>query len=257
METAYKWPEGEKIVYIRPPHEVYEGKLGNFYDPKCFPELQIIRDNWEGIRDEIFEYENRNGLLRGVSSYTPPENTENLWTNLYLMNYLWKFHKNRKKLPFTTSLIEQIPNCTYATVSILPGMTDIYPHFGDTNVIMRSHIGLLIPKPYPTIAIKVGQDEVGWEDGGMICFPISNEHSVWNRSSERRYILIVDIVPEIHKHMRFAICSRALGNQSFIFFYKKFKFVQEFPNFVHEVMISIATLMWRIYLPIQRNLKFL
>lgn len=257
QSTEFNLPEGEEIVYVRPPVEQYNGSLPNFYEPAAFPNLKILKDNWKEIRDEVLAYEKKIGLLNDMDSHTPPDNTKNLWSHTYLMSYLRIFHRNRKKFPVFSKIIDQIPNCTYATISILPPDTEILPHFGDTNGVIRTHLGLVVPAPYPAIAIKVGQEERGWEEGELLCFTIVNKHEAWNRSPYRRYIVILDFVPNELAHRKMEIVCNTLGSQSFTFLYKKFAFVRRLPSFIHIMCCKLFTLAWRMYLPIQRRFEFL
>ncbi|MCB9256475.1 MAG: aspartyl/asparaginyl beta-hydroxylase domain-containing protein [Chitinophagales bacterium] len=253
----YKWDEQEKLEFVRPPEEKYFGRLPNFYKPEIFPELKVLKDNWKAIRDEVLAYEAKMGVLKDMDSHTPPTNTENQWSHTYLMSYLRIFHKNRKKFPFLSSIIDQIPNCTYATISILPPNTEILPHYGDTNGVVRTHLGLVIPAPYPEIAIKVGEEERGWEEGELMCFTIVNKHQVWNRSSKRRYIVILDFIPDLLKDRKMEIVTKTLGSQSFTFLYDKFAIVRYLPNFSYPILCALFTIIWRFYLPIQRRFEFL
>lgn len=257
QKEAYLWPEGEEIVYLRPPKEEYNGNLEYFFDPRLFPELQPLVDNWQAMRDEILGYEKEHGEVAEMDSHAPPENTKAQWSHIYLMNYLWKFHRNLRRFPFISSVIEQIPNAVYATISVLPPHTDIKPHFGNCNGIVRAHIGLVIPAPAPACAIQVGDEMHGWEEGGLLAFTIVNRHSAWNQSDRRRYIMIIDIVPEMHRHRTMELCSRNLGTSAFIVLYDRFALVRKLPDRVHELMISLFSLFWRLYLPVQRRFSFL
>ncbi len=253
----YIWPEGEKIVYLRPPKEEYLGSLDYFYSPSIFPELQPLVDNWERMRDEILQYEKQMGIVKEMDSHAPPTNTEKQWSLTYLINYLWMFHKNLERFPVIADVVNQIPNAVFATISILPPHTDILPHCGNTNGIVRAHIGLIIPVPAPTCAIKVGDETHGWQEGGLLTFTIVNRHAAWNRSEHRRYIVIVDIIPEMFKHRTMEICSNNLGTSTFNVLYDRFAIVRWMPEGVHGLMCGIFSLFWRLYLPIQRRLKFL
>jgi beta-hydroxylase len=255
--TAYVWPEGEELVFVRPPVEEYHGSLDYFYDPKLFPELEPLVKNWEAIRDEILNFEKLNGELKGMSSVNPANVYGGQWTLIYLFSFSRMFHKNRARFPITTSVLDQIPNAVFSAISVLPAGAEITPHYGDTNGIVRSHLALVVPAPHPTIAIKVGDEEMGWKEGEMICFVNVQKHQVWNRSDKRRYVLMVDFVPRILQHRTKEICAKGLGSQSFIFVYKAFPFVKHLPAFVHQLMVHVATAIWWVYLPIQRRLKFL
>jgi len=253
----FTWPEGEKLIFVRPPKEEYHGNLARFYDPDLFPELAPLKENWKGIRDEVLEFERNHGFLNIMNSLSPAKTEGGNWNLTYLVSFLWKFHKNRKLFPFTTSVVDQIPNLVFAGISILPPHTEIKPHYGDTNGIIRTHLALVIPAEYPTIAIRVEDEERGWKEGELICFINVRKHCVWNRSPHRRYVLMVDFIPKNLQHRTMEICSKALGSQSFIFFYKRMKLVRMMPKFMHDAMCQMFAVIWRLYLPIQRRFEFL
>src|SRR5690554_1184679 len=124
----FEWPKGEELVYVRPPNESYFGKLKPFYDSSAFPELQPLVDNWEGIRDEILEFEAKLGHIKFMNTLSHAEiGGEGMWSLTYLMSFRRKFHKNIDLFPFIWSVIEQIPNCVFAGISILPPKTEIKP----------------------------------------------------------------------------------------------------------------------------------
>jgi hypothetical protein len=252
------WPKTEKIVFLRPPNEKYNGSLDSFYSPDLFPELALLKENWQGIRDEVLEYEKKNGALASINALSAPETSgEGKWSLIYLSCFNYKYHKNRSKFPFISSVIDQIPNCVLAGISMLPPYTQIKPHFGDTNAIVRTHLALVIPAEYPIIAIKVGEEERGWKEGELLCFINVNKHSVWNNSCERRYVLMFDFVPKILEHKTMEICTKGWGYKTFIFLYENSVMVRMMPNFIQEIMCSFFTLLWRIYLPMQIRFKVL
>lgn len=256
--SEFVWPEGEEIVYLRPPHEGYYGKLKPFYEVAAFPELQPLIDNWKGIRDEILGFEAKNGHLNIMNSLSPAQvEGPGKWNLTYLMSFRWMFHKNISYFPFTWSVVQQVPNCVFAGISILPPHTEIKPHYGDTNAIVRAHLGLIVPAPHPDIAIHVGEEERGWEEGKMLCFINVTQHWVWNNTDHRRYVLMFDFIPKPLVHRTNEICSRALGSQSFIFFYKRWAWVRALPEFTHGIICRLFAIVWRIYLPIQRKFKCL
>ena len=251
----FEWPRGEEIVYLRPPREEYHGNLPNFYPPELFPELNILKENWEAIRDEIIAYEKEQGSIKGMGSYSPAAVSGTDWSTINLMSYMVLFHKNRAKFPVLTSLTDQIQNCTTVTISVLSPHTEIKPHYGDTNGVIRAHLGLIVPDPYPTIALKVGDEERGWVDGELLLFTIVQRHMAWSRSDKKRYVLIIDFVPKVLGDKQTEICRKTLGSQTYIFLYKRISFFKYLPEFVASFSCFLLSALWIFLLPIQRRIK--
>jgi hypothetical protein len=257
-DQQFKWPDGEELVYLRPPEEVYHGSLPSFYEPVWFPELTPLKENWEAIRDEILAYEKNRGNIKGISSYSPAQTSDaSAWSTLNLMSYGVLYHKERKDFPVLSQITDAIPNITTVTISILAPHTEIKPHYGDTNGVIRAHLGLIVPDPYPVIAMRVGNEERGWKDGELLLFTIVQRHMVWSKSDKRRYLLIVDFVPKVLGDRQNEICAKTLGSQTYIFLYRRIALFRHLPEFVASGFCFIFSIFWRIFLPIQRRVKFI
>jgi aspartyl/asparaginyl beta-hydroxylase (cupin superfamily) len=241
-------------IFFRSP--TYNGKLPYFYNQKDFPQLDVVKRNWKIIWEEVENYEKSNGLISGINTFTPPELTgENPWNNIYLENFMWRFHSNRSHFPKTCELLACIPNCTLAAISILSPNSKIEPHYGDTNAVIRCHLGLKIPAAAPECAIKVGNEVEGWRDGEITMFSEAHLHNTWNNTNQRRYLLVFDIIHEHLLKKKKWICSKVLGVQSFVFFESRISFIRKTPIFISKIIILLFSIFWFIFLPIQRKLK--
>jgi Aspartyl/Asparaginyl beta-hydroxylase len=69
-----------------------------------------------------------------------------------------------------------------------PGTT-LTPHCSWDGFRMRLHLGLRVPEG---CGIRVGTESRQWEEGRVLVFHDSFEHETWNRSQQRRVVLIVD-----------------------------------------------------------------
>ncbi len=251
-------PQKEELVaLIR--DQRYEGNLPRFFSPEHFPELEILRSNWKGIRDEILNFEKQNGEIMGLNSnpYVAPQFEGINWSNIFLENFTIRHHKNRKKFPFLSSLIDQIPNCTFAVISILSPHTVIKPHYGDTNGIVRGHLGLIIPDSLPGCGIKVGDEEQGWVEGEWTLFTEAYLHGSWNHTSQKRYLIVVDIVPKFMGVKLITACTKLLGAQSFNYLENRFPIFKKIPDTSVPILTFLIALGWRLYLPLQRRIWFL
>lgn len=236
----------------------YHGTLPLFYSPDDFPELNVLKNNWQVIFREIQDYESEYGSISGINTLSPPGlSSTNAWNNIYLENFLWQFHVNRKHFPETCKVLAQIPGCTLAVITVLSPQGSIEPHYGDTNAVIRCHLGLQIPAPYPACGIRVGNQEQGWKNGELTVFSEAHYHHVWNRTNEKRYLLVVDIVHPQWSREKEWICARVLGAQSYIFFEKRIPFLQKLPYSFLAPIHLVFSLIWRAYLPIQRKMAFL
>lgn len=256
-DQQFIWPEGEEIVYLRPPKEEYHGRLPNFYPPEWFPELNILKENWVAIRDEILAYEKEQGVITGIGSYSPAAVSGNDWSTINLMSYMVLFHKNRAKFPVLTKVTDQIGSITTVTISVLSPQTVIKPHYGDTNGVIRAHLGLVVPDPGPTIALEVGGEARGWEEGELLLFTIVQRHTAWSRSDRKRYVLLIDFVPKVLGAKQTEICAKTLGSQSYIFLYKRIGFFKHLPEFMASFLCSFFSALWMLLLPIQRRVKLI
>ncbi len=110
--------------------------------------------------------------------------------------YFWgKEEKNNcDACPELNRFLKTIPGMLSAGISRLAPQTSIHPHFGDTNMIARCHLGLSIPTGLPSCGIKVKDETRAWENGKWLVFCDAHQHSAWNQTDQFRYILIVDVV---------------------------------------------------------------
>jgi hypothetical protein len=98
-----------------------------------------------------------------------------------------------------------------ASFNLLEPGTTIKPHRGDTNAIIRCHLGLEIPGPAPDCAFRVGTETRGWKEGELFMFCDAHPHTAWNNTSKRRLVFIVDILRPEFVDQKVSICSRVLS----------------------------------------------
>jgi aspartyl/asparaginyl beta-hydroxylase (cupin superfamily) len=244
------------LIHIR--ESKYSGALPCFYQAGDFPELQALQENWQLIWEEVKAYENNKGHITGMNVYTPPDlSSPSAWNNIYFDNYSWRFHQNRKHFPKTSALLDALPGCTHSGISVLSPNSSIAAHYGDTNAVIRCHLGLYIPAPFPDCGIRVGKEEKGWTAGELVIFTEAHYHTAWNHSPERRYLLIFDFIHPKWEKQKYNICAQVLGAQTYVYFEEKFPVLKKIParflSFIHRPL----SMLWRMYLPLQRSFKFL
>lgn len=170
----------------------YHGPLPAFYDDVNWQGLIEAEQAFSIIKSEI------EALLSAKNNSLEPYFNSSLTNGKWevLNFYFWgeANEKNCAACPELNRLLKNIPGLLTATVSKLSPHTDIHPHMGDTNLIARCHLGLVIPAKLPDCGIDVNNEQRSWEEGKWLIFCDAYKHSAWNRTNESRFILLVDIV---------------------------------------------------------------
>jgi ornithine lipid ester-linked acyl 2-hydroxylase len=160
-----------------------------------FPFLQNFTDNWEKIRDEAQEILKSREAIPAFQEVSPDQAmiaTGKNWRTFFLYGFGEQLKKNCAKAPFTSSLLERVPNIEIAWFSILSPGYHIPPHQGVTKGILRAHLGLIIPKNREKCRISVDGQIKHWKPGEIFVLDDTFEHEVWNDTEEERVILIFD-----------------------------------------------------------------
>jgi aspartate beta-hydroxylase len=76
-------------------------------------------------------------------------------------------------------------------VSRMRAGTHIAAHRGPTNLRLRCHLGIAVPRG--DCAIRVSDETRRWTEGRCLVFDDYFEHEAWNHTSEDRIVLIVDL----------------------------------------------------------------
>ena len=183
-----------------------------FHDPEDFPWVKTLEDNWRPIKEEVeallARREDRLSPYFHASMVFPPQS----WKTLGFRFWTYRMHENCRDCPKTAKILESIPNLTAASVSVLEAGANINPHQGDTNAIVRIHLGLDIPEGLPGCGFQVGSEARPWEEGRVLMFCDAHTHTAWNRSSRPRMVLIVDVMRPEFAERQASICSRVLAS---------------------------------------------
>lgn len=213
-----------------------------FYDTDDLAWTKELEDNWEIIAKEVSEF-----IANNQETIKPYFNKELVskaksWKTFSFKVWGWSISKNLKKCPETAKVLSRIPNLSSASVSMLQPHTDIKPHRGDTNAIMRSHLALKVPKPLPDCGMRVKYDDRAWEEGKVLVFNDSAWHKAWNHSDELRYVLIVDVVRPEFKSKKYRVCSIVLGYLVMQMLVGKLGFLEKAPKIILKAMLAVAAL---------------
>ena len=188
----------------------YKGTKPTFYDTKSLPGIHLLRENYEAIRREVLGYYQVNaGDIK--PNYTPYAYREAGWRTLNLYSYFLRYRQNCEKFPLLDSIVRRIPGMTMTQIAVLDPHTRIKAHFGDTDAIIRTHLGLSVPGSLPEIGFRLRREDIGWAEGDMFSFCIAHRHYAWNHTDTPRVVLIVDTMRPDYMDERYAIAGKALA----------------------------------------------
>ena len=209
-----------KAVFFLSEQDNYHGPEPFFFDPEDFEWVKKIESNWTVIREEFSPIIDGSKQIT-LSSPNPPYLSDpHAWKNIYFWNFMWQYHANCKRFPKTYTLLKSIPNLTFAEFTILEPHGRVLPHIGETNTIIRGHLGLSIPAQLPIAGIRVGNQEKSWEEGKVVLFSDCYKHTVWNDSDKRRVILIFDITKDEYMANKYWVNAQSLSALTFKFLLK-------------------------------------
>ena len=166
-------------------------KIGNEH----FPFLTAFTDNWEAIQAEAREVLKFRDAIPTFHEVSPDQyrlSTENNWKTFVLFGFGQRLEKNAALAPKTSEILEKVPNLQTAMFSILAPGYHIPAHKGVTKGILRTHLGLIIPKDREQCRIRVDDTITPWKEGEIFVFDDTYEHEVWNDTDEERVILLFD-----------------------------------------------------------------
>ncbi|PHR60387.1 MAG: aspartyl beta-hydroxylase [Robiginitomaculum sp.] len=166
-----------------------------FIDNKYFDFLPQFEEHWQEIEKEAREILKFRDEIPGFEDISPDQYRiakDNKWKTFVLYGFGTRLEKNTALTPVSARLLETIPNLQTAWFSILAPGYHIPAHKGVTKGIVRSHLGLIIPKDYEKCRIRVDDQIMPWQAGKVFTFDDTYEHEVWNDTDEERVILLFD-----------------------------------------------------------------
>lgn len=172
----------------RPPHGYFPGLTAKaWHDPMDYPWLERLPAAYDMIREEADRIASQQLYSPQISSLAQGE-----WNVLHLHVMGKPTGAGRLLCPRTAQMTSELPGCGEGGMvffSGLAGGTHVQAHCGASNTRLRCHLGLKVP---PGCTIRVGDEERTWEERGLLVFDDSFDHEVWNRSKDKRWVLILD-----------------------------------------------------------------
>lgn len=120
------------------------------------------------------------------------------WNSFFLYLFGKRNEDYAALCPVTTAVLESIPRLerTMAMFSALNPHSDLPPHTGPFNGVLRVHLPLIVP---PNCTVTVGDETRAWEEGKVMVFDDSYVHSVRNDSESVRVVLFFTVYHPVFK----------------------------------------------------------
>ena len=177
-----------------------------YLDRKLFPEMEVLRDNWETIRDEAKAlYEG--GSIRSLEKHNDlafQSFYKYGWKRFYLKWYDSPMPSAEKLCPKTVELVKSIPNINAVAFTLLPPHSILGKHRDPLAASLRYHMGLITPNS-DDCTIWVDGEPHSWRDGEDVYFDETYVHWVRNDTDDVRIILFADITRPLHTMVMRAI----------------------------------------------------
>lgn len=234
--------------------ERYNGNQPSFYKREDLPWVSVLEDNWEVMRDELLTLiEDKPSHLQpyfiNETMAFPPKK----WKTMGLLYWKFKIHKNCKRCPKTMAVINSIDKITSFSISVLEPGSNINPHQGDTDAVIRCHLGLIIPGELPNLGFQVGKDIKGWQEGQCLPFCDAITHTAWNHTDERRIIINLDVMRKELLKEQNSICAHVLASSVLQMLYPRLPFLSSKTGYWRKAIYHFVRILIKGILPIQRR----
>lgn len=196
-----------------------------FFSRDLFPWIAELEAQTDAIRREML------GVLakrQGLQPFHEPGELSRLvsggdqdgtWDAVFFYRHGEKFDENCGSCPVTALQLDHIPRVKIRDhgpeilFSILRPGARILPHRGVTNTRVVAHLPLMIPADCALHVI--GEPPRVWREGEVFVFDDTFEHEAWNRSTDVRVILLMDVWnPHLSEVERLAVTQlvEAIGD---------------------------------------------
>jgi len=232
----------------------YSGEEPFFYDYKQFDWSKKLKEAFPIMLEELQPLMNDKEEALTTYFRDASQNKIGTWKTTGLKFWSRNHNVNLKKYPKTASILNSIPNLVGATFNLLESGGHILPHNGETNANIRCQIPFKVPSGLPDCGFKVGDQSNPWEVGKPLLFTDAHQHTAWNRSSETRYIMIVDVIREEFTNKTYSVCCHVMAMQSLAIVCNILKIkIDKIPYVIRLILYFPILVFWFLYMPIHRK----
>ncbi len=203
-----------------------------FHDPSGFDWVEGLQAQTDVIREELAAAQEKlKDAFAPYIAYRPGDpvnqwaelNHSDRWSHLSL----WRSGEAQAEVlaacPKTRAALETVDMadigglCPNVMFSALAPHTEIPPHHGETNARLVVHLPLIVPEG---CSYRVGFEQRKWEEGKVLIFDDTIEHTARNDSDELRVVLIFDVwnpllsIEERQVVRELAQAARAFANET-------------------------------------------
>lgn len=171
-----------------------KGKNTPFVEVSRFPELQVLQDNWQTIRDEALRL-NDSTQIKASSAYDDVGFHSFFrygWKRFYLKWYGADLASAGQLCPKTLEFLKPLKSVKGAMFAMLPPGSELKKHRDPYAGSFRYHLGLVTPNSDSCYICVDGQN-YAWRDGEAVIFDETYLHYARNDSDQNRIILFLDI----------------------------------------------------------------
>ena len=161
-------------------------------DRKLFPELDIIEQNWEVIRDEALALYHGGQITAKEDLPASSFYKDNRWTSFYLKLYDTRIPSAWELAPKTMALLDQVPSLNLALFAVLMPGKKLNKHHDPFAYTLRYSLGLSTPNSDDS-GLIIDEYDYKWKDGDSILFDETYLHSAYNNADVPRIILMTDV----------------------------------------------------------------
>lgn len=165
-----------------------------FVEVRHFPELKVLEENWQTIRDEALALFDQ-GRIRAAAKYNDLGFNSFFrtgWKRFYLKWYDDPLPSARDWCPRTVQLLSGIASVNAAMFALLPPGSRLGQHRDPFAGSLRYHLGLATPNSERCHIVVDGEDYY-WKDGEAVMFDETYIHRAENQTDQQRIILFCDI----------------------------------------------------------------
>lgn len=166
---------------------------------EVLPNLSILRDNWQVIRDEALALRSDGAFEAAkapgsAGSYDVGFRTffKRGWSKFYLKWYGTTHRSAQRTCPRTLALLKQVPEIKGAMFAILPAGSELTLHADPLACSLRYHLGLQTPNSDRCL-IEIDGVTMSWRDGQDFIFDETYPHHAFNGTDDSRLILMCDV----------------------------------------------------------------